>query len=89
MEQDIQTEFLGCRIYSKLEKIERLLNSKKNDIALLNVNAVSRFLDLSKATIYTKCSKGEIPHIKKGKRLYFYKEDLIKYLESGKKGGEK
>jgi len=51
---------------------------------LKNIDEASEFLHLAKATLYSKVSKGEIPHMKKGKRLYFSTESLIEYLHSGR-----
>jgi predicted DNA-binding transcriptional regulator AlpA len=36
-------------------------------------------------TIYALVSKREIPHFKRGKRLYFSKRELINWLQSGKR----
>jgi len=73
---------------SKLEKIERLLLSQNHHTQtdpdkLLNIKDASQFLNLSIATIYSKCSLGELPHIKRG-RLYFDRAELSKYLKDGK-----
>ena len=51
----------------------------------LTIQEVSKFLNLSVPTIYSKTSKGELPVMKRGKRLYFSKQDLIKYLQAGRK----
>ena len=48
---------------------------------VLNVDECAAFLSLSKATIYSKISKGDLPTIKKAKRCYFLKSDLIEYLK--------
>lgn len=40
---------------------------------------------LAKATIYSLTSKGEIPHSKKGKRLYFSKQELLAWIREGKR----
>ena len=51
----------------------------------LNVEQVAEFLGLAKATIYAKTSKGEIPHSKVGKKLYFKTSELLQWIEEGKK----
>jgi|TARA_B110000238_G_C15914602_1_gene347771 excisionase family DNA binding protein len=48
---------------------------------VFTVDECATFLHLSKATIYSKISKGELPTIKKEKRCYFLKSDLINYLK--------
>ena len=50
----------------------------------LTVKQASVLLDLAVQTIYGLTSRKEIPHIKKGKRLYFIEDDLIEWLNAGK-----
>lgn len=52
---------------------------------LLNVSEAAAFLDLAKATLYTKSSKGEIPSKRQAGRLYFSKKELNQWLEEGTK----
>lgn len=40
---------------------------------------------LARATIYSRCSKRTLPHIKRGKFLYFSRSDLGKWLQEGKR----
>ncbi|PCJ67505.1 MAG: DNA-binding protein [Bacteroidetes bacterium] len=54
---------------------------KDDSDQVLTVEECAVFLHLSKATIYTKISKGELPVIKKAKRCYFLRSDLIEYLK--------
>lgn len=51
---------------------------------LLSIEEASEYLNLSKATIYSKVSRNELPYIKKG-RLYFSSAELLDYLKSGKR----
>lgn len=51
----------------------------------LNIEQASKFLNLAKATVYTLTSAGKIPVIKKGKRLYFTKVELVDWLKKGRK----
>ena len=48
----------------------------------LNVEQASQFLAMPKPTLYFKCNKGDMPHIKQGGRLYFFKKDLISWLRN-------
>jgi excisionase family DNA binding protein len=50
----------------------------------LSISEASEFLNLAKQTLYGFTSKNEIPFIKKGKKLYFKKSDLQKWLLEGK-----
>lgn len=73
-----------------LEQIQTLLNQLVNlpqeaKEEYLNIDEASTFLSVAKATLYVKVSRREVPSIRKGKRLYFSKLDLIEYLNSGKR----
>jgi excisionase family DNA binding protein len=53
------------------------------DIIILQ--GAAKILNLAPATIYNKVNRKEIPHFKKGKKLYFSKSALIAWLKEGKK----
>lgn len=52
---------------------------------LLTVQATAKFLSLSVPTVYGLISKGELPVMKRSKRCYFSKVELINYLKQGRK----
>ncbi len=52
---------------------------------LLNIQQAAEFLNLTVTTMYTKVSKGELPVMKRGKRLYFSQTELLEYLKTGRK----
>lgn len=78
------------QLYQKIDSIQKLLlerdkqQSQKQSNIFLTVQQAAEFLNLSKATIYSKCSRSELPHMKRGKRLYFSQTELDKYLKSGR-----
>jgi excisionase family DNA binding protein len=77
------------KLQDKLNDIEKLLledhrQSGESD-QLLNVEDAAKFLNLSVPTIYSKVCRKEIPVNKQGKRLYFYKSELISWIKSGRK----
>ena len=82
------------RIDQRLDYIESEIkkeSSKKisNDIEViddkvLSIDEVSKLLGLAKATIYSKVSKRELPHMKRGKNLYFSEKEINGYLKGGK-----
>lgn len=51
----------------------------------LTVQETARFLNLTVPTIYSKVSKGELPVMKRSKRLYFSSTELMSYLKEGRK----
>ena len=64
---------------------QRQKESTNSEEQFLDVTKASIFLGIAKPTIYAKCSKLQIPHFKKGKKLYFRKKELIEWLQSGKR----
>lgn len=82
-------------IDSRLSNIEGLLldlkhqplqaeKSKQLD-ELLTVQAAAEFLSLTVPTMYSKVSRGELPVMKRSKRLYFSRTELLEYLKEGRK----
>lgn len=51
---------------------------------LLTIQEAAEFLSLSVPTIYSKVSKGELPVMKRSKRLYFSRTELLEYVKAGK-----
>ena len=50
---------------------------------LMTIQEAAELLHLTVPTLYSKCSKGELPFKKRSKRLYFSKLELISYLNEG------
>ena len=65
------------------EKRDTSQSQKPDPDELMTIKQASEFLDLTVQTLYNKVSKNEIPFMKRGKRLYFSKEQLIDYLKQG------
>jgi excisionase family DNA binding protein len=77
------------KLFVKLDKIEKLLKERKihdsdKNEELLTIEGAAELLKLSVATIYTKVCKNEIPVNKQGKRLYFYRAELLDWIKSGR-----
>lgn len=51
----------------------------------LTVKDTATFLRLSVPTIYGLIHRGELPVMKRSKRCYFSKKELIAYLQAGRK----
>jgi excisionase family DNA binding protein len=83
-----QIPIMMNKLHDKLEHLETLILrisiTKENKDELLNVEEASKLLKLSVATIYSKICRKEIPFNKKGKRIYFYKHELMKWIKSGR-----
>ena len=53
---------------------------------LLTIQEAAEFLSLTVPTMYSKVSKGELPVMKRSKRLYFSRTELLEYLKQGRSG---
>jgi excisionase family DNA binding protein len=52
---------------------------------LLTIQEAAEFLSLTVPTMYSKVSKGDLPVMKRSKRLYFSRTELLDYLKVGRK----
>lgn len=78
------------KLYNKLDNIERLLTEKAitsqpEADQPLTITQAGEILNLSVPTIYGLVSRSAIPHSKKGKRLYFSKQELLDWVKSGRR----
>lgn len=78
-------------IANDVSEIKRLLLSRSNEPPtetsdqLLTVHEAADFLSLAVPTIYSMVSRGELPVMKRSKRLYFSRIELMDYLKAGRK----
>lgn len=77
-------------ISEKISNIERLLLAMPEPAQpetqdLLTIRQAADFISLSVPTIYGLVHKAEIPVNKKGKRLYFSKQELTAWIKAGRK----
>jgi predicted DNA-binding transcriptional regulator AlpA len=75
------------RLERRLEDIVKLLSQQADEV--LDVAGVCRLTGLSKSAVYNKtCSvegqPPELPHFKKGKRLYFSRAGIESWLTSNR-----
>ena len=52
---------------------------------LVEIDEACKITRKAKPTIYTLARKGLIPAYKKGKKLYFYEDELLTWVENGRK----
>ena len=76
-------------LIKKVEKLEKIVSEKSNTPEqtekFLTVEEAAKLLNITKQTIYEKVSRGELPVMKRGKRLYFSDIELYEYLKAGRK----
>ncbi|MEJ2884174.1 helix-turn-helix domain-containing protein [Pedobacter sp. GR22-6] len=77
------------RLFEKVEHIEEMLIELQpkapQENELLTIQEAAEFLKVTVAALYTKVSRQEIPVSKSGKRLYFNKTDLKKWIIASKR----
>lgn len=95
MEQNLTFDQLPkavTMLTKEVSELKRLLIEKQEQQPtteqpeqLLTVQEAAQFLNLTVPTIYSKVSKGELPVMKRSKRLYFSSTELMEYLKEGRK----
>lgn len=78
---------LQAIIKISIEEVLRSVNIAPQDAPdkIMDVHEASELLGISPATIYSKVSKRELPCMKRGKKLYFSRNELLKYLHGGRR----
>ena len=78
-------------IADRLENVERLLTASHEPQPqqqpakdLLTIQEAAEMLCLSVPTLYAKVSKRQLPFMKRSKRLYFSRAELLTYLKKGR-----
>lgn len=77
-------------ILQRLDKIEQLIKQINLNTEILPqkdvmvIDELSAYLDLSKSYIYKLTSSNSIPYYKRGKRVYFKKVDIDKWVFSNR-----
>ena len=57
----------------------------KSESEIMNLKQASEFMGLAPQTLYGYTSKRTIPHYKKGKKIYFKREELMEWLTQNKR----
>lgn len=52
---------------------------------LIDLSEASKVLNLAPQTIYGMVSKNTLPHMKRGKKLYFSRKELTEWIQAGRK----
>lgn len=86
----LDSEQLSNLIQSSVRKVLKETTPKtatptEQPEQLLTIAEAAEFLSLTVPTMYSKVSKNEIPVMKRSKRLYFSRTELLEYLKQGRK----
>lgn len=71
------------------DKVEEALGNttQQKDRRLLGLDDVATLLGKSASTIYTMTSEKRIPYHKRGNKLYFFEDEIIRWIEQGGTSG--
>lgn len=85
--QQITREDIRSAVRSELEKFFKnyLEPSNQTNDEIGGIELATEVTGKAKATIYSLCSNRSIPHSKKGKKLYFSRNELIDWIAQGKR----
>ena len=84
----LDSEQLSNLIQSSVRKVLKeilLVEPTNQPEQLLTIREAAELLSLTVPTMYSKVSKGELPVMKRSKRLYFSRTELLEYLKDGRK----
>jgi excisionase family DNA binding protein len=86
---------LVATLAEKIERLEKTIIAIKESTSveavnddLLTIDEAALFVRLTKNTLYSLVSKSKIPVSKRGKRLYFRKKELEKWIAQGRRKTE-
>ena len=74
----------------QVERIHKIVAALQPQTAtdkhrIVDIDEACKITRKAKPTIYTLARKGLIPAYKRGKKLYFYEDVLLQWIESGRK----
>ncbi|CAG5074545.1 hypothetical protein DYBT9623_05232 [Dyadobacter sp. CECT 9623] len=81
-------------IDQRLERIESLVMELRSNTVnatrampdkFVNITEAAQILELAVPTVYNLVSAGRIPVMKKSKRLYFSRKELLDYIRTGRR----
>ncbi len=88
MEQPALAPPQGEAIMDKLNQLEERLNEmdeqwRRRELQrqeVLNTREAAAFLSLSRSHLYKLCNEREIPHYKRGNKIYFQRKELEEWM---------
>lgn len=78
--------YLTEQVASLKEMMSALQTPSSEEKSLIGIDEACVVIQKAKPTIYALVRKGILPAYKRGKKLYFYREELLRWVESGRKG---
>ncbi len=67
-----------------LAQLQQRVQVSTEDKDPKNIEEIAKITGYTKKTIYGYCQKNTIPHYKKNGRLFFFKSEIVAWIQSGK-----
>lgn len=67
-----------------LDQLQKRVKTSTDDKDPKNIEEIAKLTGYTKKTIYGYCQKNTIPHYKKNGRLFFFKSEIVAWIQSGK-----
>lgn len=74
------TEKVRKAIIDQRKENQSKLNDLQNSHIIMNVQELADYLDCTKYSIYNKTSRNLIPHHTSGRKLFFFKNEILDWL---------
>lgn len=78
-----------AHLINEVSQLRKLVEEKQKTIANkrvpIEIDEACKIIMKAKPTIYTLVRKGLLPCYKHGKKLYFYEDELLDWINRGKK----
>lgn len=75
-------------ILSEVSNIKHLIEKEREPVKTrqpIDIEGASQVIMKARSTIYYLTRKGKIPSYKNGKKIYFYKDELLAWVDAGKR----
>lgn len=76
-------------LIKEVSQLRKLLEERQKPIinkrVAIGINEACKIIMKAKSTVYTLVRKGLLPCYKNGKKLYFYEDELLEWIEKGRK----
>lgn len=77
--------YLTEQVTELKEMVSALQPMPSEKHVLIEIDEACTIIRKAKPTVYALVRKGILPAYKKGKKLYFYKDELLTWIENGRK----
>ena len=75
-------------ILSEVSNIKHLIEKEREPVKTrqpIDIEGASQVIMKARSTIYYLTRKGKIPSYKNGKKIYFYKDELLAWVDAGRR----